>query len=547
MKRNLFCIIAMFIVIPTMAQTPVPAGNVSGTWNMDGSPYLILGDVMIPTGQSLVISPGVRVEFQGHYHFYVQGSLIAEGAENDSIMITINDSTGWHNLNIPDGGWHGFRFGYSAASSDSSRIRYCLFAFGKAVGSSELDKHGGAIGVLDYPDLVVSNCMFYSNTAQESGGAIAVNNVPITIQRNNFWQNKAYNGGAVSMTSSSPYIEYNFFVDNRASNSGGAIAMYLNCNPEINTNLLAGNFADYGGGVQTMTDCNPILRNNLIYSNVAYEEGGGVDLEDNCQALFINNTIVGNFALFGGGIDVEVNTSPTFINTIIWGNTAFVDGPQIHLFSEDSDPDFYYCDIKGGTDSIGTWYGGTIYLNYTGTYENNIDQDPDFYSQDNYLYLLNDGSSCIDAGDPDAQYNDLENPGNPGFALFPSKGGLRNDMGCYGGPYVLSYEIITGVDDPVVPKWKDEDIILFPNPTSDQLTIRYRMPDPSTTLRTGSGYWLIGIYSIEGRKIRELINEAMPAGTHELEMDVSDLPAGVYFVRVQAEGIVKTQKLVIAD
>jgi hypothetical protein len=198
---------------------------------------------------------------------------------------------------------------------------------------------------------------------------------------------------------------------------------------------MVNNTAEFGGAIQAETNCNPMIRNNLIFSNYANQEEGGIDLESNCQATFINNTITGNFALFGGGIDVELNTSPIFRNSVLWGNTAFVNGPQIHLFSEDSDPDFYYCDIEGGTDSIGTWYGGSTYFNYTGNYMNNLDADPLFTDQDFYYYLLADGSPCIDTGDSGIAYNDVENPDNPGFALFPSKGTVRNDMGVYGGPF----------------------------------------------------------------------------------------------------------------
>jgi hypothetical protein len=532
MKKFLLCIFAWCMAMPVLAQTPIPAGNVSGTWSLDGSPYLIEGDITILSGQQLTVDPGVWIEFQGYYALYVQGSLLAEGTENETIMITIHDSTGWHNMNITDGGWHGFRFGYSAASSDSSRISYCTFAFGKAIGSNDLDKHGGAIGVYQYPDLAVSNCIFYRNAAQETGGAIAVNSVPVNLQQNSFWNCKAYNGGAVSLSYSSSHIYNNVFVDNHAENSGGAIVMYMNCNPDINTNLLAGNFADYGGGIQVEINCNPILRNNLIYSNVAYVEGGGVDLEGNCQALFINNTIVENFALFGGGIDVEVNTSPTFLNCIIWGNTAFVDGPQIHLFSEDSDPHFYYCDIKGGIDSIGTMYNSTTYLNYTGTYENNIDLDPDFYILGDFRYLLNDGSPCIDAGDPDPQYNDLEDPDNPGFALFPSKGALRNDMGVYGGPYAPEYVIMTGIEDPVQPGSEGIFLSLYPNPCSGPFTIRFNIQD--------AGPRIIGIFTIAGKKIYET-----ETNEREIKLDVRNLPNGMYFVKVQVGDEIAVKKLIV--
>jgi hypothetical protein len=53
------------------------------------------------------------------------------------------------------------------------------------------------------------------------------------------------------------------------------------------------------------------------------------------------------------------------------------------------------------------------------------------------FYLLTLNSPCKDAGNPDAQYNDLEDPLNPGNALWPALGNLRNDMGHFGGPASL--------------------------------------------------------------------------------------------------------------
>jgi hypothetical protein len=72
------------------------------------------------------------------------------------------------------------------------------------------------------------------------------------------------------------------------------------------------------------------------------------------------------------------------------------------------------CDIEGG---------------YSG--QGNIDKDPLF---EDTGFLLSSGSPCIDAGDPDAKYNDPEDPQSPGNAQYPSMGLLRNDMGVYGGP-----------------------------------------------------------------------------------------------------------------
>ena len=86
---------------PTYAQTNVPAGDVSGTWTKANSPYNINGEITIPNDSTLTIEPGVEVVFTGHYKFNVQGRLLAIGTETDTIVFTINDTTGFHNLTFP--------------------------------------------------------------------------------------------------------------------------------------------------------------------------------------------------------------------------------------------------------------------------------------------------------------------------------------------------------------------------------------------------------------------------------------------------------------
>jgi hypothetical protein len=287
-------------------------------------------------------------------------------------------------------------------------------------------------------------------------------------------------------------------------------------------------------------NCNPEVWNNLMYSNVAYEEGGAIDLEGSCNGPFINNTIVDNFALFGGGLDVEVNSSPLFRNSIFWGNTAFVDGPQIHLFSEDSDPDFDYCDIEGGIDSIGTWYGGAIYLNYEGSYTNNIDIDPDFTTLDIYLYLLDDGSPCIDEGNPDPIYNDIEDPSFPGLAAWPSKGTIRNDMGSWGGPFVWFYDISTGIEESVSFHHHNsslEQLRCYPNPVGGMMNIEYRLKN--------EGAVCLQVFDSFGREIETIVDCIQPQGEHILTIKTGHLSEGIYFVRARAGSDVLLRKIVV--
>ena len=53
------------------AQTDV-SGSQSGTWDLNGSPYNVVGDVTIETGNTLSIEAGVIVNFTGTYRILVK-------------------------------------------------------------------------------------------------------------------------------------------------------------------------------------------------------------------------------------------------------------------------------------------------------------------------------------------------------------------------------------------------------------------------------------------------------------------------------------------
>ncbi len=295
------------------------SGDVFGTWDSDT--VKVEGDITIPDSQTLTIEPGVYVEFQGWYKLNVQGTLLAIGTAIDSIIFTVNDTTGFSNMDITDGGWHGIRFDVTPTTNDSSKIMYCKLQFGKAVGDPP-DRYGGALYLKRFSRLIIAHCLITKNCAYR-GGAIAcfeewfVGSSPI-VMNNKITHNRGANetyafGGAIYCIGSHPTITNNKIMNNKAKYGGG---IYLDTsNPMVTYNTISNNIAtgsagSDGGGINCNAYSNPIIKNNLITHNSAVT-GGGFFSINYAQPTLKNNTISDNSADKGGGIGLKFESSPT--------------------------------------------------------------------------------------------------------------------------------------------------------------------------------------------------------------------------------------------
>jgi hypothetical protein len=84
-------VVTFSVATSVAASTGVPGGDVSGTWTVSGSPYLINGDATVPAGQTLIIEPGVEVMSQSWHKSAVHGTLQALGTGSEPILFTAAD------------------------------------------------------------------------------------------------------------------------------------------------------------------------------------------------------------------------------------------------------------------------------------------------------------------------------------------------------------------------------------------------------------------------------------------------------------------------
>ena len=77
----------------------------------------------------------------------------------------------------------------------------------------------------------------------------------------------------------------------------------------------------------------------------------------------------------------------------------------------------------------------------------------------------------------------------------------------------------------------------YPNPFNPTTTIEFSMPQTE--------FVTVKVYNIVGNEITTLINDELSIGYHSIQWDGSHQPSGVYFVKFESGGFVKTKKMVL--
>ncbi|GAB5537250.1 MAG: hypothetical protein Rubg2KO_34990 [Rubricoccaceae bacterium] len=79
---------------------------------------------------------------------------------------------------------------------------------------------------------------------------------------------------------------------------------------------------------------------------------------------------------------------------------------------------------------------------------------------------------------------------------------------------------------------------ISPNPSVASATVRYELASPGTVR--------LEVFDALGRRVAALTDSRQPAGMHELAIDTSSWPSGVYLVRMVTEGGAETARLTVA-
>lgn len=335
-KIGLLVFLCGFILNPRIfCQVTIEVGGTitsNTTWSADF--VKVTSNITIQNGVTLIINPGTIVEFQGHYKIDVNGRILAEGQEGDTIYFKPKD---------PVAGWLGINLWTQSSEENYSRFDFCKFTY--VYDDSPSTAFGGTINVYNNSFVTISNCHITKGRHINSM-ALYTYSSDIIIKNSTINFN---DGNGIYCEGSKITVEYCYICNNKWD------------------------------GFQ-LRNSDAIISNCIISNNFDNTSAYGVNLI-NSDAVITNCIISYNY--IGLMIDRSV---PVITNCIIWANQYH----QIYILDNGTIVKLNNCILQHSLSGVKLPESGL----FKGTYLNCINQDPLFLDPPDGISMSYDGTKA---------------------------------------------------------------------------------------------------------------------------------------------------------
>lgn len=266
-------------------------------WKIEDSPIHIVGSTKIAQGITLMIEAGVTVKISGTALFQIDGTLVANGSQENKITFTSMEA------DPKRGDWNYIHFTDMAtdavvengAYKSGSLLQYCIFKYG---GNS----NNGAL-FIEKSSPYITGCQISESSSHGIKISLALN---IIILNTRISENLG-DGIFIPEYGYDYYNRNDFMLKNsEVSYNQGKGIHFMKGVPDDNVSVIDSKIHHNAGGVYIRSEGGSgrgtvQITGCEISENVA-TQGGGVSMERGHHLIFKNNLVKNNSGTNGGGL-----------------------------------------------------------------------------------------------------------------------------------------------------------------------------------------------------------------------------------------------------